>query len=62
MLSSKAADVVEAFGQHPGVTREHLDSFTRVLRDSPELTRQINEAVEKRVLRGFAPLDESRDA
>ncbi|MEA9896620.1 hypothetical protein VDG04_08455 [Xanthomonas campestris pv. raphani] len=46
MLSQEASAVVASFGQQPGVTREHLDNFNRVLNDSPELTRQINEAVQ----------------
>lgn len=46
MLSQEASAVVASFGQQPGVTREHLDKFNRVLNDSPELTRQINEAVQ----------------
>ncbi|MBB6257115.1 ABC-type transporter Mla subunit MlaD [Xanthomonas arboricola] len=41
MLSQEASAVVASFGQQPGVTREHLDNFNRVLNDSPELTRQI---------------------
>lgn len=48
MLSQEASAVVASFGQQPGVTREHLDNFNRVLNDSPELTRQINEAVQKK--------------
>ncbi|WP_416204236.1 XVIPCD domain-containing protein [Xanthomonas euvesicatoria] len=58
MLSQEASAVVASFGQQPGVTREHLDNFNRVLNDSPELTRQINEAVQKKVLKGFAPLND----
>ncbi|WP_349656916.1 hypothetical protein [Xanthomonas sp. 10-10] len=46
MLSQEASAVVASFGQQPGVTREHLDNFNRVLNDSPGLTRQINEAVQ----------------
>lgn len=58
MLSQEASAVVASFGQQPGVTREHLDNFNRVLNDSPELTRQINEAVQKKLLKGFAPLND----
>ncbi|MEA9563441.1 MULTISPECIES: hypothetical protein [unclassified Xanthomonas] len=58
MLSQEASAVVASFSQQPGVTREHLDNFNRVLNDSPELTRHINEAVQKKVLKGFAPLND----
>ncbi len=48
MLSQEAGAVVASFGQQPGVTREHLDNFNRVLNDSPELTRQITRRCRKR--------------
>ncbi|TDK23313.1 hypothetical protein E2F46_10290 [Luteimonas aestuarii] len=55
-LSPQAQAVIDAFGQHPGVTQDHLNNLQAVIFASPALIDQINAAVAEGHLKAIVPL------
>ncbi len=55
-LSPDALKVVDDFGHAPGVTKVHVDQLKKLFADSPELARQLNEAVDQKLVSSFQPL------
>ncbi|MEE5089849.1 XVIPCD domain-containing protein [Xanthomonas euvesicatoria] len=55
-LSPDALKVVDDFGNEPGVTQPHVDRLKQLFADSPELARQLNEAVSQKQVTSFKPL------
>lgn len=55
-LSPQAQAVVTAFGQHPGVTQDHMFNLQAAINASPALIDQINDAVAQGHLKEIAPL------
>ncbi|MEE7545719.1 hypothetical protein HF319_00490 [Xanthomonas sp. Kuri4-1] len=55
-LSPEALKVVDDFQGAPGVTPGHVEQLKRYFADSPELARQLNEAVDQKRVSSFRPL------
>ncbi|MFA4462564.1 hypothetical protein P2A44_22580 [Xanthomonas perforans] len=49
-LSPDALKVLNDFGNEPGVTKPHVDQLRQLLTDSPELTRQLNVAIDQKLV------------
>lgn len=57
-LSPDALKVVDDFSNEPGVAQPHVDRLKQLFADSPELARQLNEAVSQKQVTSFKPLTE----
>lgn len=55
-LSPQSQAVLDSFAQSPGVTVDHVQNLSRVLRDSPVLMDQFNAAVAQGHLQHIVPL------
>lgn len=56
-LSHEAQALIAAFGQQPGVTRDHLRNLQQTVEASPALIQEVNHAVEEGHLRKIVPLN-----
>lgn len=45
-LSHEAQALIAAFGQQPGVTRDHVRNLQQTVEASPALIQEVNHAVE----------------
>ena len=58
-LSSRAQDILQAFGQQPDVTPTHLRNLTAAIESSPVLVDQMNTLVAAGHLKTIAPMKEA---